>query len=247
MDYRIYKITNDVNGKVYIGQTTRTLEARLQSHFDSAKKPELQHIKFYRAINKYGAEHFRIEQIDSAYNQEDLDEKEKYWIQFHNSIDLGYNTALGGEGGNTYKGIETERLQAIRKKLSESKLGEKNPRAESIKLKSVKTGQELFFGSRAECMRYFNLTGAGGLGVRLQGKVKSLWRDEWLVAYSDNNYEDWQVHDRSTNHGTKVVLTKGTEIKEFPSKNKASNFLGIRKVQLLNDSYFQGWHITFSS
>lgn len=136
MDYRIYRITNDVDGKVYIGQTIRTTEARLQSHFDSAKKPELQHIKFYRAINKYGAEHFKIEQIDSAHNQEELDEKERYWIQFHNSIDLGYNTALGGEGGNTY----SER-----------------------------------------------------------------------------------------------------------AKNKASNFLGIRKVQLLNDSYFQGWHITFSS
>ena len=103
MDYRIYRITNDVNGKVYIGQTIRTIEARLQIHFDSAKKPELQLIKFYRAINKYGAEHFKIEQIDSAHNQEELDEKEKYWIQFHNSIDLGYNTAVGGEGGNIYR------------------------------------------------------------------------------------------------------------------------------------------------
>ena len=247
MDYRIYKIVNDVNGKIYIGQTVGTLQKRLQSHIESSKKKELSHIKFYRAINKYGAEHFKIEQIDSATNQEELDKKERFWIEKFNSIETGYNTALGGEGGNTYAGINPERLKGIKSKLSESKLGEKNPRSESIKLKSTKTGEELFFGSIAECQRYFNLVGNGGIRPRLLGKIKSLWRDEWLIAYKDSPYEDWQIHDRSTNHGTKVFLEKGTERKEFPSKNKAASFLGIRKVQLLNDSYFQGWHILFSS
>lgn len=89
----IYLITNRCNGKVYIGQTIRTLKERWYEHCNDGRRT------FYRAIKKYGKENFTIEQIDSAETQQELDVKEGYWIAFYNSTDKskGYNLSSGGE------------------------------------------------------------------------------------------------------------------------------------------------------
>lgn len=90
----IYKITNDINNKVYIGQTTYSLEERWKHHIaDASRYP----YKIYRAINKYGIEHFQIQLIEECPN-EDLDKKEIYWIGKYNSYENGYNSTLGGNG-----------------------------------------------------------------------------------------------------------------------------------------------------
>ena len=92
----IYKVTNTANGKIYIGQTSRTIRQRWKEHVrDALKRDEsFLHI-FHRAIKKYGADSFLVEQIeecDSAY----LDERERYWIKYYNSHDNGYNSDFGG-------------------------------------------------------------------------------------------------------------------------------------------------------
>lgn len=69
----IYKITCIVNNKVYIGQTSETLKQRFSRHMGYQK--EEHDTKFYRAVRKYGRNQFTIEQIDYAYNQDELDEK----------------------------------------------------------------------------------------------------------------------------------------------------------------------------
>ena len=70
----VYKITNKVNGKVYIGQTSETLQKRFSRHMGYQA---LEHdTKFYRAVRKYGKDSFTIEQIDTAKTQKELDEKE---------------------------------------------------------------------------------------------------------------------------------------------------------------------------
>lgn len=95
----IYKITNDINDKIYIGQTTQTIEQRWKQHQYSAKyyKYEL-----YNAINKYGIEHFKIEIVEECDNSE-LNTKEIYWIKKYNSYEKGYNMTLGGEVINSKK------------------------------------------------------------------------------------------------------------------------------------------------
>lgn len=64
----IYKITCLVNQKVYIGQTSETIEKRFARHMGYQKDES--DTKFYRAIRKYGKENFRIEAIDFAETQE---------------------------------------------------------------------------------------------------------------------------------------------------------------------------------
>lgn len=102
---RIYRIVNDVNDKVYIGQTVRTLKARFDRHCSSAKWAE-NSMAIKAAILKYGKEHFRIELIEEC-EREFLDEREVYWISFYDSYKHGYNRTKGGQSVG-YKGKLTE-------------------------------------------------------------------------------------------------------------------------------------------
>ncbi len=85
----IYKITNKINGKVYIGQTSRTLNARWMQHIRNAKKGVK--TKFYNALRKYGAENFTVEVLCRAYSKEQLNDLEIYYIHKYDSINTGYN------------------------------------------------------------------------------------------------------------------------------------------------------------
>jgi group I intron endonuclease len=87
----IYKITNSVNAKVYIGFTSRRLCDRLDSHRrDAAKKP---HLPLYAAINEYGIDRFSIAPIEELpYLAEDTSRREQYWIDYYDSAyPNGYN------------------------------------------------------------------------------------------------------------------------------------------------------------
>ena len=92
MNGKIYKITNTLNGKVYIGQTIRSIELRWNYH--CSKSSEC--LKLKNAIQKYGKENFTIEQIDEAPSLDELNKKEEEWISFFNSVSCGYNLQSGG-------------------------------------------------------------------------------------------------------------------------------------------------------
>lgn len=114
----IYKITNKINNKIYIGQTTKSAAERLNKHIiearcqDNGNRP---FNYFHSAILKYGEENFIIEQIDEASSIEELNNKEIYWIEFYQSTskEIGYNLMAGGKSG--VKSLET------RQKISEKK------------------------------------------------------------------------------------------------------------------------------
>lgn len=115
--YNIYKITNILNNKIYVGQTSKTIKERLTAHFHSAFDVKL-NTRFYRAIRKYGKSAFIIELLDTAFNKESCNEKEKMWIKRLNSAnrDIGYNSCEGGEGGNTFMFKTEEEMAEISKK-----------------------------------------------------------------------------------------------------------------------------------
>lgn len=96
----IYKIYNSINGKIYIGQTVHEIDIRFKQHVNAAKRNNKSNIALYNAMNKYGSENFYIEMIEQC-NNEQLDEREIYWISFYNSYNEGYNMTLGGDGGKT--------------------------------------------------------------------------------------------------------------------------------------------------
>lgn len=107
----IYKATNSINGKAYIGQTVRTVRERMMEHMRHDES------HFDKALKKYGIENFNVVVIDSAKTVEELNEKEKFWIEFFCTLgDRGYNMCEGG--GNTTGYHHTE---ASKKAMSEKK------------------------------------------------------------------------------------------------------------------------------
>lgn len=98
----IYKITNKINNKLYIGQTKKdSIEKRFQTHI-RASRQELNGKRkltfFHFALIEYGSENFIIEALEEC-DDSILDEREKYWIEYYSSyMPNGYNMTLGGQG-----------------------------------------------------------------------------------------------------------------------------------------------------
>lgn len=88
----IYKVTNKINGKVYIGQSV-DIGRRWRQHMTAEDDNY-----FHKAIQKYGVENFRWEVIEKC-KKKDLDEREIYWIEYYDSFNKGYNCTKGGDGG----------------------------------------------------------------------------------------------------------------------------------------------------
>lgn len=89
----IYKITNLIDNKVYIGLTTRTVEARWKEHCRHGSQ------QIDDAIQIYGIENFEIETLEEC-DESILDDREKYWIDYYDSFKNGYNNTYGGRGNN---------------------------------------------------------------------------------------------------------------------------------------------------
>ena len=93
----IYKVTNKLNGKIYIGKTLSSIEARWKQHCRDSKKESKEKRPLYTAIRKYGEENFSVEQVEEC-SDSMVNERETYWIEWYGSFKYGYNATLGGDG-----------------------------------------------------------------------------------------------------------------------------------------------------
>jgi len=111
----IYKIKNNINGKIYIGQTKGKLTNRITIHIRDNKFP------IAKALNKYGIESFTISVIDHADTKEVLNEKEIYWIK---TLDCktpkGYNVTSGGFGTVGRVWTEDQKVAQAKRMLGDS-------------------------------------------------------------------------------------------------------------------------------
>lgn len=119
----IYKITNLINGKVYIGQSL-DIHTRWNTHKNKNTWGKNQAI--YKAFKKYGIENFEFSIIELC-DEKELNEKEIFYIELYDSFNKGYNMTLGGKSVCGYQHTEE-----TKKKLSENRKGKytgiNNPR-----------------------------------------------------------------------------------------------------------------------
>lgn len=245
----IYKAQNIINGKRYIGYTTKTLEERKIAHQVNSSY----NIKgyFYNAIRKYGEDNFIWEEIDYAeYSKEELVYLEKYWIAFFysNNPKYGYNMTSGGDGIPDYKhtnkakkkiseaGKGRKHSEETKKKLSELKKGEKNPFYGKATWNKGKTGiySEKILRKISETFRKevnFNLI------VDLYFKkdlvsINKVYQEYMKIANSNISYHCFR--HRVYELGLKFTKFKKDKIK-FIEDHKPENFyveVGITKKKL---------------
>lgn len=98
---RVYVITNLINGKQYVGQTTKTIQQRWKSHLQTINRKCHDNMIIYTAIRKYGINNFNIHQVVECLDKYDLDYSERLVITYFNTLSpYGYNLSKGGGGGN---------------------------------------------------------------------------------------------------------------------------------------------------
>lgn len=119
MTIGIYKITNTVNGKVYIGKS-HNIEERFKQHIEGLNGKRNHNPHFQSVWNKYGKSNFKFEIIHplKRYVEEEISDLEIYYISKYNSTDAnyGYNFQCGGQGGKL-----SERHKEIMKQQSQFK------------------------------------------------------------------------------------------------------------------------------
>jgi len=108
----VYCATNLTNGKCYIGKTIGPLRKRQNEHFSRAGNSGY---KFHNALKKYGQNNFIWSSLFESEFNDELCDKEMFWIKVYNTTENGYNMTFGGEGV-----IPTEE---VREKISKSERG----------------------------------------------------------------------------------------------------------------------------
>lgn len=125
----IYVITNNINGKQYVGKSNHNIEKRFKEHIRDSQKKRCEKRPLYIAMNKYGARHFHVSLLEEC-SSEDSANREIYWINKLNTYGHnGYNATKGGDSkkyydykeiANKYKELHNERKTALFFKCSDS-------------------------------------------------------------------------------------------------------------------------------
>lgn len=135
----IYKVTNTLNGKIYIGQTINSLEERKAGHYREAKSIKKKSVYFHNALLKYPESIFVWEVLDQANSHAELDQKEQQYISQYKSNEksYGYNLKAGGQLGG---GSNAESTKKLIGKTSKEKW--KNPELAEKMLAGLRKGTE---------------------------------------------------------------------------------------------------------
>ena len=122
--YYVYKITNKLNNKVYIGYTSLSIARRFHKHYTNSLYGTKS--KLYDSIRKNGISNFSIVELDVFSDQQKAFDSEKFYISKYDSFKYGYNMTLGGDGGDCTLYMTEERFIEYKRKLSLKNSGSKN-------------------------------------------------------------------------------------------------------------------------
>lgn len=133
--YLIYGHRNKINGKWYVGQTKKKPDARFGLNGHNYCFHVGEHNKFARAIKKYGWDNFEHIILEEGIKEEDIDEREQFWIREKDSWKSGYNSNEGGRQNHTMSDTARARLSRDRKGSGNPMYGRKKPHSEETKIK----------------------------------------------------------------------------------------------------------------
>lgn len=210
----IYKITNRINGKAYIGQTTQTIQERWMSHIYG-------HSKCFRlksAIRKYGKDSFTVEIVDSASNFVELGFKEILWIIKEDTFNKGYNVKIGSY-------ISPE----IANKIRLSKVGKKMSEAAKANMKGKKRS--------AETIQKLKNAALGRIPWNKGTKKVKIKKRKCVEIYMfSKEYKLLKVFSRITDAAFYIIKEQ-----DYAKKDKASILSNIAQCIKINRGCFYGY------
>jgi hypothetical protein len=206
----IYKITNLINGKIYIGKDTTSDK----NYYGSG-------VLIKRSIKKYGIENFKKEILEICSSNDELCLKEMYWIDFFNSsnLEIGYNISKGGDGGDTISNNPNKEI--IISKLSKVRKGKKYEELFPVdKVKQYKEKLSKIMSERLKGKTYEEL-----YGIEKAKRIK-----EKLI----------KIRKETLNKKPKNIRIKPTfeEIEQKKINNLTEKYKKINDVTLLKKHYF---------
>ena len=214
----IYKITNKIDGKVYIGQTKHSFDERY--HYNLEKYTH--NLPLKNAIKKYGINNFEINKcIDVAFSEIELDIKEECYISIYKSYKNGYNLTLGGDG---IKGLAKEKHGMY----GTHRTGSENPfYGHKHTERTIKHLKEVFKNRNYNGKNNPNY----GNGDKIKGNKNPMFKLSPKDRMDKQTYEIWLKKIRENHYGgknpkaTKVIcITTG---KIFDSIVEGANFYKI--------------------
>lgn len=232
----IYKTTNLINNKIYIGQDINNNPKYLGSG-DLIK----------RAIKKYGKNNFKKETIKECINQKELDEYERMFIEQYDSrnINVGYNISIGGRNGAT---LNRKMSDKTKKKMSEVRIGMKfsDKHKENLslahigKIVSDETKKKISNGSPYKGIKKGNLPDETKLKISTSKKGKTIseeTRKKMSIAHNGiNNHFFGKKHTFESLSKTRKIIIQldvnGNFIKEWNGVNIAAKELNINQSNI---------------
>jgi group I intron endonuclease len=182
----IYKIVNTINTKVYIGQTTRSIAARFKEHLRNCNTASKKSMHLYTAMNAYGKDNFSIELLEEAASQDELNEKEIYWINYYDSLNNGYNMKQGGQDENPMNSSIVKekhdikmRSEEVRTKISKamSEYRSINGFSDIHRQKLSEAAKNQIYFYKADKITHTNKNN--------QARIEQLLQDGWTLAKPD--------------------------------------------------------------
>jgi group I intron endonuclease len=208
--YEIYVVTNNVNGKKYVGQTSRGALQRWAQHKSAAKRGYDTY--FCRAINKHLPENFSVEVIETTETRQEANEAEIRWIAHLNTVDsaVGYNGMLGGDG--------SQPTEATKKKLSEIR----KKQFEDPEFKARMSAANIGKNHTEEGRQNISLALQGNQyrkGIPHSEEMKEQIRQSVARAYAEGR------------HAKGAGLKKGTKLGPMSAENKAKISEGVKRIR----------------
>lgn len=233
----IYCIHNLTTGKKYIGQTVEKLQRRILRHFRTINET-----KISRAIQKYSKYNFVYGILEEVENINLLDEREKYWIQYYDTVNNGFNIKEGGKCSRGFKqsqsSIEKRRQKLLGKTLSEehkqklSKAHEGKVLSKETVDKMIvyKTGRNLTESckekiSKSHCKNTYELENKNGMVLIIKNLAKFCRENNFSQSYFTRILKG----ERKTYKGWSIKkLDSGQEEEYTYEEDKKSKFSGFK-------------------
>jgi len=232
----IYKITNTINDKQYVGKTEKDPKKRWREHLAAAKNNPLMVIS--KAIRKHGIRNFKFEIIEECLS-EDVNKKETYWIGKLDTFENGYNSTLGGDGAI---GVKRQR-------------GAVHPNAKAVDQYDLKGNYLCTYASKGEASwETARSTSSQSINSCIEGKTfqafghRWAWKGEPLKEVSNRINRKGKVYGIHLESGRKKMWkSQAAAAEEIEGNRKANSSLGWaleRNDQLdTTKTQVRGWYL----